>query len=207
MTTIRDIIQRDIGVKVEGVVKVFDQAALATEIREYIVTDKIESELKRVFDTFTHTSDTLRRGGPARDVMGIWISGFFGSGKSHFAKVLGHLLQNTRLDCPSGEGAIDAFVKHLSDSQRGKDIRLRLAELKLNTEIRTIAFEIKSRQSLTNASSVGEILLSELYRHTGLSAWRASNAAWSSAACWPAWPRSMSGLSVSPGRTPRDATT
>ncbi len=169
MTTIRDIIQRDIAVKIEGVVKVFDPATLATEIREYIVTDKIESELKRVFDTFTHTSDTLRRGGPARDVMGIWISGFFGSGKSHFAKVLGHLLQNTLLDEGLGERAIDAFVKHLSDSQRGKDIRLRLAEVRLNTEIRTIAFEIKSRQSLTNASSVGEILLSELYRHTGLS--------------------------------------
>jgi hypothetical protein len=168
MSTIREIIQRNIGIKVEGVVKVFDQATLATEIREYIVTDKIEGELKRVFDTFTHTSDTLRRGGPARDVMGIWISGFFGSGKSHFAKVLGHLLQNTPLDGASGEGAIDAFVKHLSDSQRGKDIRLRLAELKLNTVVRTIAFEIKSRQSLTNPNSIGEILLSELYRHTGL---------------------------------------
>jgi hypothetical protein len=41
MTTVRDIIKRDIGVKVEGVVKVFDRAALATEIREYVVTDKI----------------------------------------------------------------------------------------------------------------------------------------------------------------------
>jgi hypothetical protein len=167
MTVIRDTIQRDIGVKVEGVVKVFDRAALATEIREYVVTDKIESELKRIVDTFTHVSDTLRRGGPARDVMGIWISGFFGSGKSHFAKVLGHLLQNTPLDGASGEGAIDVFTKHLSDGPRGRDVRLRLAEIKLNTQVRTIAFEIKSRQSLTNPSSVGEILLSELYRHTG----------------------------------------
>ena len=59
------------------------------------------------------------------------------------------------------------FVKHLSDSQRGKDVRLRLGEIKLNTQIRTIAFEIKSRQSLTNPNSVGEILLSEFYRDIG----------------------------------------
>ena len=116
MTTIRKIIQRDIGEKVEGVVKVFDQSALATEIREYVVTDKIEDELKRIVDTFTHVSETIRRGGASRDVVGIWISGFFGSGKSHFAKVLGYLLQNDQLEDGSGDYCNDVFVKHLSDS-------------------------------------------------------------------------------------------
>ena len=168
MRIVRDLIKRDIGVKVEGVVKVFDRSALATEIREYVVTDKIEDELKRIFDTFTHASEILRRGGASRDVMGIWVSGFFGSGKSHFAKVLGYLLQNDTLDGGSDERCIDAFVQHLSGSPRGKDIRLRLGDLKLNTEIRTIAFEIRSRQSLNNPNSVGEILLSEFYRDIGL---------------------------------------
>ena len=168
MTTVREIIKRDIGVKVEGVVKVFDRAALANEVREYVVTDKIEDELKRIVDTFTQVSETLRRGGASRDVVGMWVSGFFGSGKSHFAKVIGYLLQNDQLGGPDGERCIDAFVKHLSDSQRGKDVRLRLGEIKLNTQVRTIAFEIKSRQSLTNPNSVGEILLSEFYRDIGL---------------------------------------
>ena len=168
MPTIREIIKRDIGVKIEGVVKVFDHASLATEIREYVVTDKIEHELKRIFDTFTHVSETLRRGGATRDVMGIWASGFFGSGKSHLAKVLGHILHNTPLDDGGTEHCIDAFVKHLSDSPAGRDLRLRLGELKLNTDIRTIFFEIKSRQSLSNPNSVGEILLSEFYRSIGL---------------------------------------
>ena len=81
--TIRDIIKRDIGVKVEGVVKVFDHSTLATEFHEYVVTDKIEDEVKKICDTFTQVSETLRRGGKPRDVMGIWVSGFFGSGKSH----------------------------------------------------------------------------------------------------------------------------
>lgn len=165
MTTVRETIKRDIGVKVEGVVKVFDRSALANEVREYVVTDKIEDELRRIFDTFTQVSEALRRGGASRDVMGMWVSGFFGSGKSHFAKVVGYLLQNDKLD---GEHLIDTFAKHLSDSQRGKDVRLRLGEIKLNTQVRTIAFEIKSRQSLTNPNSVGEILLSEFYRSIGL---------------------------------------
>ena len=169
MTTVRETIKRDIGIKVEGVVKVFDPSTLATEIREYVVTDKIEAELKTIFDTFTQISDTLRRGGSPRDVMGMWVSGFFGSGKSHFAKVLGYLLQNDVLDEASGEHCIDAFLKHLSDTPRGKDLRLRLAEVKQTTQIKTIAFEIKSRQSLTNPNSVGEILLGEFYRSLGLS--------------------------------------
>jgi len=169
MTTVRDTIKRDIAVKVEGVVKVFDRSALAVELREFVVTDKIEAELKKIFDTFTRVSDTLRRGGTPMDVMGMWVSGFFGSGKSHFAKVLGYLLQNDDLGDGSGEQCIDVFLNHLSDTPRGKDVRLRLGEVKQTTRIKTIAFEIKSRQSLTNPNSVGEILLGEFYRSIGLS--------------------------------------
>lgn len=166
---IKDLIRRDISQKVEGVVKVFDRSALASEIREYVVTDKIEDEIKKIVDTFTQASDVLRRGGHHRDVMGIWVSGFFGSGKSHFAKVLGYLLQNEPLVAGSDETCIDAFEKHLSESQRGRDIRLRLGEIKKTTSVKTIAFEIRSRQSLTNPNSVGEILLGEFYRSIGYS--------------------------------------
>src|SRR4030042_1556751 len=169
MTTIRNIIKRDIGVKVEGVVKVFDRSTLATEVREYVVTDKIEDELKRIFDTFTYVSEALRHGGATRDVMGMWISGFFGSGKSHFAKVLGYLLQNGTLGEGDEERCIEAFIKHLSDSPRGKDIRLRLGEIKLKTQVRTNAFELRSRQPLGRPETVGEILLSEFYRDLGYS--------------------------------------
>src|SRR5205809_7033122 len=122
--TIREIIKRDIGMKIEVVVKVFDRDALSSEFREYVLTDKIEDEFKKIFDTLTQVSDTLRHGGRSRYVMGMWVSGFFGSGKSHFAKVLGYLLQNEDLNDGSGERSIDVFLKHLSDTPRGRDIRL-----------------------------------------------------------------------------------
>lgn len=165
---IKDLIRRDIGTKIEGVVKVFDRASVAEEFREYVVTDKIEEHVKSIVDCFTLQSETLRRGGTPRDVMGIWVSGFFGSGKSHFAKVLGYLLQNEPLSPESEERCVDAFVKHLSDTPRGRSLSLRLREMERTTRVETVLFEIKSRQSLTNPNSVGEILLSEFYRHIGL---------------------------------------
>jgi hypothetical protein len=168
-STIRELIRRDITVKVEGVVKVFDRSALATELREYVLTDKIEEELKRILDIYTSVSDSLRRGGHSRDVCGIWLSGFFGSGKSHFAKILGYLLQNEPPTAGSTETCIDVFAKHLNDTSRGRDIRLRLAEIAKTTVARTVAFEIKSRQSLTNSNSIGEILIGEFYRSLGYS--------------------------------------
>jgi hypothetical protein len=101
--------------------------------------------------------------------MGTWVSGFFGSGKSHFAKLLGHLFQNTPLDDDGTERCIDTFVKHLSDAPRARDIRLRLGELKLNTETHSVFFEIKSRQPYGRPESAGEIILSEFYRFIGYS--------------------------------------
>lgn len=166
---IKDFIQRDLSQKVEGVVKVFDSSSIASEVREYVLTDKGEDQFKQIFDTFTQVSETIRRGGKGRDVMGVWVSGFFGSGKSHFAKLLGYLLQNAGLPDGSGESAIDAFLKHLSGDPKGRDIRLRLAEIKANTQIVSIPFEIRSVQSLNNPNSVGEILLGEFYRYLGFS--------------------------------------
>ena len=165
---VREVIKRDLSSKIEGVVKVFDRAALPTEFRDFVVTDKLEEDLKSILDAFTLQSDALRRKAAPSDVMGVWISGFFGSGKSHFAKVLGCLLQNEVLDSGDVERPTDIFVRLLSETQRGKTVALRLRELERTARIRTIAFEINSRDDLSNPGSVGSILLSEFYRHIGL---------------------------------------
>lgn len=95
---IRDLFVRDLGRKIEGVVKVYDYASLAQEIREFVLTDWTEEKLKNILDTFTESLDARRKRAQPMDDMGIWLSGFFGSGKSHFAKLVGYLLQNHAVD-------------------------------------------------------------------------------------------------------------
>lgn len=87
---IRDMFADDINRKINGVIKV-DQAAdevIEQELNEYVIT----RELKKHFITFfNYYSDAFDQ--PTADI-GVWISGFFGSGKSHFLKILSYLLEN-----------------------------------------------------------------------------------------------------------------
>lgn len=56
---------------------------LSSEIREYIVTDKLHRNYEDVIqDLQTAFDDSSKE-------VGIWVSGFYGSGKSSFAKYLG----------------------------------------------------------------------------------------------------------------------
>ena len=86
MELLKNIFDSDVMEKtINSVIKVNDTRDVVTEIQEYIVTNEIEEHYKRFFDAFFNNS--------APDTC-VWISGFFGSGKSHFMKVLGYLLQN-----------------------------------------------------------------------------------------------------------------
>ena len=100
---IRDMFADDINRKINGVIKV-DQAAddvIEQELNEYVIT----RELKKHFITFfNYYGDAFDQ--PTAD-MGVWISGFFGSGKSHFLKILSYLLKNSVVE---GKRAIEYFT-------------------------------------------------------------------------------------------------
>jgi hypothetical protein len=165
----RDLFVRDLGRKIEGVVKVYDEAALAEEIREFVLTDWTEEWLKKFLDTFAESLDRRRKRAQPIDDMGVWVSGFFGSGKSHFAKLVGYVLQNHVVGGPGGDTAMALFEKHLHDGRHVGDIRRRLGEIRLGATVRTVAFEIKSKQTLNNPNSVAEIMLSSFYESLGFS--------------------------------------
>ena len=105
---IRDMFADDINRKINGVIKV-DQAAddvIEQELNEYVIT----RELKKHFITFfNYYGDAFEQ--PTAD-MGVWISGFFGSGKSHFLKMLSYLLQNKEV---KGIRSVERFRKKFED--------------------------------------------------------------------------------------------
>lgn len=105
---IRDTFKDDINRKINGVIKV-DQAAdevIEQELREYVIT----KELKKHFITFfNYYSDSFMQ--PTAD-MGVWISGFFGSGKSHFLKMLSYLLENKVVN---GKRSVEYFRSKFED--------------------------------------------------------------------------------------------
>ena len=65
---------------------------MLAEVEEYVPTDHITDELIEALEKF---QDTINN--PSEEI-NIWVSGFFGSGKSSFAKVLGYLLANPEID-------------------------------------------------------------------------------------------------------------
>ena len=105
---IRDMFAEDINRKINGVIKV-DQAAddvIEQELNEYVIT----RELKKHFITFfNYYGDAFDQ--PTAD-MGVWISGFFGSGKSHFLKMLSYLLENKEV---KGIRSVERFRKKFED--------------------------------------------------------------------------------------------
>ena len=108
MEKIHELFQKDIRRKIEEVIKVDqkDELTVKNEIEEYIVTDSIKDHyldvLKEISTGRTNPSEGI----------GIWISGFFGSGKSSFAKILGYILSAKKV---MGENSAELFIERAQD--------------------------------------------------------------------------------------------
>lgn len=105
---IQSMFKDDINRKINGVVQVDqdESAVLIQELNEYVVT----RELKRHFITFFNNYiDSFNEN--TNDI-GVWISGFFGSGKSHFLKMLSYILENREVD---GVKTVERFREKFAD--------------------------------------------------------------------------------------------
>ena len=147
---IRDMFADDINRKINGVIKV-DQAAddvIEQELNEYVIT----RELKKHFITFfNYYGDAFDQ--PTAD-MGVWISGFFGSGKSHFLKILSYLLENKEVN---GKKALEYFTddNKIADAMVLADMRL-AASVAANTDV--VLFNIDSKSEMTGKQSKDAIV-------------------------------------------------
>lgn len=105
---IENMFQKDINRDINGVIKVSqnDEQSLEQELSEYIITKELRRHFNTFFDNYSAAIDT------PTDKIGVWISGFFGSGKSHFLKMLSYLLSNQEV---RGKHAIDYFKDKFDD--------------------------------------------------------------------------------------------
>ena len=90
---IRDIFRNRIDRRIEEVIKVDlgDEETVAYEMEEYVVTNHLRDQFEIILDGF---QETIHK--PSEAVT-VWVSGFFGSGKSSFAKVLGYIVENPKI--------------------------------------------------------------------------------------------------------------
>ena len=105
---IEKMFAEDINRKINGVVKVDqdESVVLVQELDEYVIT----KELKKHFITFFNNyGESFRE---TTSDIGVWISGFFGSGKSHFLKMLSYLLENKEVQ---GVKTVERFRKKFED--------------------------------------------------------------------------------------------
>ena len=104
---IQNIFQKDINREINGVIKVTqdDQQSLVQELDEYIITKELRRHFNTFFDNYSKAIDH------PTDKVGVWISGFFGSGKSHFLKILSYLLANPKV----GDKRVVDFIKDKFD--------------------------------------------------------------------------------------------
>jgi hypothetical protein len=87
---------------INGVIKAdqMDAASVWQELEEYVVTKQISEYLRKFFDAYLAAMDRPHDAA-ITDRMGVWVSGFFGSGKSHFIKILSYLLENIEASNPA----------------------------------------------------------------------------------------------------------
>lgn len=132
---IKDMFAKKIDREIQGVIIVGqgEETNVAQELEEYVVT----RELQKHFADFFSAYKKGINGNTAK--MGVWISGFFGSGKSHFLKILSYLLDNKQV---GDKRALDYFI----DDKKIIDPMV-LADMKLaaETPADVVLFNIDSK--------------------------------------------------------------
>ena len=112
---VKDMFEKPIDRDIKGVITVGEEkdSDIQKELAEYVVTKELDRHFHDFAAAFCKAID-----GPT-DRMGIWISGFFGSGKSHFLKMLSHLLANRSVE---GTTSLQHFEDKISDPMLISDL-------------------------------------------------------------------------------------
>lgn len=136
---IKDMFRKEIDREIQGVIIAGQgESAAAQELDEYVVTRELQRHFRDFFAAYRKgiTGSTPK--------IGVWISGFFGSGKSHFLKILSYLLKNETV---SGRKALDYFIadRKITDPAVLADMKLAA-----DTPVDAILFNIDAKSDVNS---------------------------------------------------------
>ncbi len=134
---ISEMFEKPINRDIKGVIKVgqHDQENIYQELNEYVVTKELSKHFRDFFENYRKGIDDNT------DEMGVWISGFFGSGKSHFLKILSYILANKEAN---GRKAINFFKE---DGKIKDPIVIANMDKAANVSTDVILFNIDSKSA------------------------------------------------------------
>ncbi len=101
---IQDTFKKDIFRAIDPVVKADEDKYLANELDEFVITNEVERHLLEFFEEYNE---------PNAVGNGAWISGFFGSGKSHLLKILAVVLEDRMVD---GKHSMDYILPKVENN-------------------------------------------------------------------------------------------
>ena len=152
-----DMFLKSIDRPINGVIKVMqtDDENRQQELEEYVITRELRKHFSSFYDHYEQGIDG------STDKMGVWISGFFGSGKSHFLKILSYLLAN---EVVGGKRAIDYFA----DKQNIETISYEMMRRISKTPTEVILFNIDAKSPMgKDESAILRVFTKVFYEHCG----------------------------------------
>jgi hypothetical protein len=157
---IKELFADTISRRIEEVIKVDqnDEQIIHDEIKEYIITDSISDYYIDILNEYRETPNKPHEG------VGVWVSGFFGSGKSSFAKMLGLALENRLIQ---GEKASQLF------GQRARDTKVRalLANITEHIPTEAVVFDVSTDRGIRSGNqTITEIMYRLFLKRLGYAA-------------------------------------
>ncbi len=137
---LQDIFNKDIDRRIEGVIKADDDSDLASELSEYVLTNEAADRLEGFLEDYNAEASN-----------GAWISGYFGSGKSHLLKMMALVLENREID---GAKAADLFLPKCADRPGLKALLARAVAI----PSKSILFNIEQKATAIDAGAMETIL-------------------------------------------------